>query len=56
VLGGAGTEWDYGTHMLLYVEGGNEAVVMSPCLQPLTLGSGNVMVAPLMIHGGDEGS
>lgn len=49
--GDVGTEKDYGTHTLLYVEpvkleGGNAAAVMSPCLLPLTLDSGNVMVAP----------
>lgn len=46
-----GTERDSGTHTLLYVErvkleGGNEAAVMPRCLQPVTLGSGNVMAVP----------
>lgn len=55
------TERDYGTHTLLYaeplkLEGGNAAAAMSPCLLPSTLGLGNVMVAPLKIHGGDGGS
>lgn len=58
--GDVGTEKDYGTHTLLYVEPvkleGDNAAVMSPCLLPLTLGSGNVMVAPSKNHGDDEGS
>lgn len=59
--GDAETEWDYGTHTLLYVErvtleGGNEAAVMPPCLQPLILGLGNVTAVPLKNHVGGEGS
>lgn len=55
------TEWDYGTHTLLCVErvkleGGNEAAVMPPRLQPLTLGSGNVTVVPLKNRACGEGS
>lgn len=59
--GDVGTEKGFDTHTLLYaepakLEGGNAAAVMSPCLLPLTLDSGNVMVAPLKNHGGGEGS